>query len=48
MSPVTTAMSPLDCSIAVNGLTLPPPPARLMVTIPSMPKVVSRLPAWFR
>src|SRR5208337_402093 len=40
-SPVTTAMLPLDCSIAVSGLTLTPP--KVVVTVPPVPKVGSRL-----
>src|SRR5271157_3230867 len=44
-SPVTTAMLPLDCSMAVSGLTLTPP--KVVVTVPPVPKVGSRLPgAW--
>jgi hypothetical protein len=36
-------MSPLDCSKAPNPAT---PSAKLVVTVPPVPKVVSRLPAW--
>src|SRR5580658_3689989 len=53
LMPVTTAMSPLDCSMAVKVPMTPPPgalglpPIRvgLVVTIPPVPKVVSRVPA---
>src|ERR1039458_3421084 len=38
LKPVTTAMSPLDCSIAVKVLRFWP---MLVVTIPPVPKVVS-------
>ena len=40
---VLPAMSPLDCSMAVKALALMPDSA---VTIPPLPKVVSKLPAW--
>ena len=42
-SPVTTAMLPLDCSIAVKVVAVTP---RFAVTVPPLPKVVSRAPAW--
>jgi len=53
LMPVTTARSPLDCSMAVKVPTTPPsgalglPPIRagLVVTIPPVPKNVSRVPA---
>ncbi len=41
-SPVTTAMLPLDCSMAVSGLTLTPP--KFVVTVPPVPKVGSSVP----
>jgi hypothetical protein len=43
LSPVTTAMLPLDCSKAVRVVAVTP---RFAVTVPPVPKVVSRLPAW--
>src|SRR5580692_6119693 len=43
-SAVTTAILPLDCSMAVSGLTLTPP--KFVVTVPPVPKAGSKLPAW--
>lgn len=43
LSPVTTAILPLDCWKAVRVVAVTP---RFAVTVPPVPKVVSRLPAW--
>jgi hypothetical protein len=40
---VIPAMSPLDCSMAAKAMTLMQDSA---VTIPPLPKIVSKLPAW--
>jgi hypothetical protein len=40
-NPAITTMSPLACSMAVSGLTLP---LNTPITIPSVPKLGSRLP----
>jgi hypothetical protein len=43
LSPVTIAMLPLDCSKAVKVVAVTP---RFAVTVPPVPKVVSRVRAW--